>query len=49
MVESRVVPRTLSGMSWPARATITGLGSKRSTCDGPPPCQSITIRCALGA
>ena len=49
MVESRVVPRTLSGMSFPAIACITGLGSNRSTCEGPPPCQRTTTRFALGA
>ena len=49
MVESRVVPRTLSGMSFPAIARITGFGSNRSTCDGPPPCQRTTTRFAFGA
>ena len=49
IVESRVWPRTLAGMSWPPRSINTGFGSKRSTCDGPPPCQSITTRLALGS
>ena len=49
IVESRVVPRTLSGMSLPAKSTIAGFSSNRSTCDGPPPCQSTTTRLAVGA
>ena len=45
----RVVPRTLSGMSFPASSRILGFGSKRSTCDGPPPCHRTTTRFAFGA
>ena len=49
MVESRVLPRTESGMSLPAISRIRGLSSKRSTCEGPPPCQRQIMRLAFGA
>src|SRR5438067_2435846 len=38
IVDSRVVPRTLSGRSSRWCFSRVGFGSNRSRCDGPPPC-----------
>ena len=49
MVERRVVPLMLSGMSCEDILWRMGLGSNRSTCEGPPPCHKHTMRFAFGA
>ena len=49
IVDSRVPSRTEAGSSCRRRAARPGLWSKRSTCEGAPPCHRTTTRLALGA